>query len=205
MAGKSTLNRLEWGALETAEEDRYRRIGVDPEAVDRLLVELFLDGHEARRSRSCSISTPPTIRLHGGQEGRFFHGYYDCYCYLPLYIFCGDHVLLARLRRANIDASAGSVEELERIVAQIREAWPETRILLRADSGFAREPLMAWCEERGVDYVFGLARNPRLEEALEPAFEKAEELSVPTLASRSVSSPSGTVLDARNLEPASAG
>ena len=102
--------------------------------------------------------------LHGQQEGRFFHGYYDCYCYLPLYIFCGRHLLAAKLRRSNIDASAGAMEEVARIVAHIRGRWPRTRILLRGDSGFAREALMAWCEANRVDYLFGLARNARLEE-----------------------------------------
>ena len=100
--------------------------------------------------------------LHGHQEGRFFHGYYDCYCYLPLYVFCGRHLLAAKLRRSNIDAAAGAVEEIERIVAQIRARWPRVRILLRGDSGFAREALMAWCEANRVDYLFGLARNARL-------------------------------------------
>src|SRR5205809_778309 len=100
--------------------------------------------------------------LHGQQEGRFFHGYYDCYCYLPLYVFCGRHLLVAKLRPANIDASAGSIEELARVVARIRARWPRTRILLRADSGFARDALMTWCEASGVDYLFGLARNERL-------------------------------------------
>ena len=100
--------------------------------------------------------------LHGHQEGRFFHGYYDCYCYLPLYVFCGRHLLAAKLRRSNIDASAGAVDEVDRIVAQIRTCWPRVKIVLRADSGFAREELMAWCEASSVDYVFGLARNQRL-------------------------------------------
>jgi hypothetical protein len=106
--------------------------------------------------------------LHGDQEGKFFHGYYDCYCYLPLYIFCGRHLLVAKLRRANMDAAAGAVEEVTRIVAQIRRRWPRIRILLRGDSGFTREPLMAWCEANRVDYVFGLARNDRLEKAIIP-------------------------------------
>jgi hypothetical protein len=99
--------------------------------------------------------------LHGEQEGRFFHGYYDCYCYLPLYVFCGDHLLVAKLRGANLDAAAGAVEEVARVVARIRACWPRTRILLRADSGFAREELMAWCEANGVDFLFGLAQNER--------------------------------------------
>jgi len=104
--------------------------------------------------------------LHGHQEGRFFHGYYDCYCYLPLYIFCGQHLLVAKLRRANIDGAAGAREELERVVGQIRARWPDTRIIVRADSGFAREELMRWCEQNGVDYLFGLARNRRLQRAV---------------------------------------
>lgn len=177
LAGKSTLNRLEWGAVASEEgSDRYRRIVVRPQAVDRLLVDLFLEAHSAA-PRSIVLDLDATDDpLHGSQEGRFFHGYYDCYCYLPLYIFCGDHLLLARLRRSNTEASAGSVEELSRIVAQIRAAWPEVAIQLRADSGFAREQLMSWCEQNAVDYVFGLARNPRLEKALEPAFLQAEDL-----------------------------
>ncbi len=115
-------------------------------------------------------------RLHGHQEGRFFHGYYDCYCYLPLYIFCGRHLLSSKLRPANIDGAAGARQEVQRIVAQVRKRWPKTRIVLRADSGFAREDLMVWCETNGVDYLFGLARNGRLEGRIEDqlAVAKAE-------------------------------
>ena len=113
--------------------------------------------------------------VHGHQEGRFFHGYYDGYCYLPLYVFCGRHLLSAKLRRSNIDASAGAVAEVERIVARIRTHWPRVRILLRADSGFAREALMAWCEKNQVDYVFGLARNDRLVEEIAVELIQAEE------------------------------
>ncbi len=176
LAGKSTLNRLEWGTIEESREDRYRRIAVVPEAVDRFFVEVFLDAHEEPPEEIVLDVDATDDPLHGGQEGRFFHGYYRCYCYLPLYIFCGRHLLCARLRRSNIDASQGSVEELDRIVGQIRESWPEVRIIVRGDGGFAREALMTWCEEHAVDYVFGLARNPRLQKALEPAFERAEAL-----------------------------
>jgi hypothetical protein len=176
LAGKSTLNRLEWGAVAKDVEQRYWRIGMRPQAIDRLLVELFLEAHKKPPGSIVLDLDATDDPLHGEQEGRFFHGYYGCYCYLPLYIFCGDHLLLARLRRSNTDASAGSVEELSRIVGQIRLAWPRVKIQVRGDSGFAREPLMAWCEQNKVDYVFGLARNPRLEQALEPAFEQAEEL-----------------------------
>ena len=113
--------------------------------------------------------------MHGHQEGRFFHGYYDCYCYLPLYVFCGRHLLAAKLRPANIDACAGAVEEIARIVAQIRACWPHTRIILRADSGFARDALMGWCEANAVDYVFGLARNARLTGMIEAELAEAQE------------------------------
>ena len=176
LAGKSTLHRLEWGLSEQASGDRYRRIAIDAQAVDSLFVEVFLDGHNQPPDQIILDLDATDDPLYGKQEGRFFHGYYGCYCYLPLYIFCGTHLLCARLRRSDIDASAGSIEELSRIVEQIRQRWPRVRILVRGDSGFAREELMSWCEQHRVDYVLGLARNPRLEEALEPAFERAEDL-----------------------------
>lgn len=178
LAGKSTLNRLEWGAVAEDENERYRRIVVRPQAVDRLLVDLFLEAYSTPPQSIVLDLDATDDPLHGAQEGCFFHGYYGCYCYLPLYIFCGDHLLVARLRRSNTDASAGSVEELSRIVEQIRAAWPQVAIQVRADSGFTRDALMSWCEQNSVDYVFGLARNARLEKALEPAFEQAEDLCV---------------------------
>jgi Transposase DDE domain group 1 len=159
VAGKSTLNRLE---LSKPEPSRYHKISYDAEAVDKLFVDLFLEAHRTA-PREITLDLDATDDpLHGEQEGRFFHGYYKSYCYLPLYIFCGRHLLCAKLRRANIDASAGSVEEVARIVSQIRERWPEVRILLRADSGFTRDDLMTWCEQNDVDYLFGLAKNNRL-------------------------------------------
>ena len=176
LASKSTLHRLEWGVAVDTHTDRYRRIAVDSEAVDRFFVEVFLDAHDEPPERIVLDFDATDDPLHGRQEGRFFHGYYGHYCYLPLYVFCGDHLLCARLRRANQDAAAGSVDELERIVGQIREVWPEVEIVVRADSGFARDELMSWCEAHAVDYIVGLARNARLEAALEPAFERAEDL-----------------------------
>ncbi len=149
---------------------------MDGEAVDRFFVDLFVHSHETPPQRLVLDIDATDDPLHGHQEGRFFHGYYDCYCYLPLFIFCGKQVLCARLRRSNIDGAAGSVEELERIITQLREHWPEVEILVRGDSGFARERLMAWCEANGVDYVLGLARNRRLEAALEPALARVEDL-----------------------------
>jgi Transposase DDE domain group 1 len=159
VAGKSTLNRLE---LSRPEPTRYQKIACDQEAIEQLAVELFLEAHKRAPKQIILDLDATDDPLHGHQEGRFFHGYYDCYCYLPLYVFCGRHLLAAKLRPANIDASAGSVEIVTRIVEQIRRRWRYVRIMLRADSGFAREELMAWCESNRVDYVFGLARNSRL-------------------------------------------
>jgi hypothetical protein len=163
LAGKSTLNRLE---LSRAEPTRYHKISHDTAAIESLFVDLFLDAHSKPPQQIVLDLDASDDPLHGNQEGKFFHGYYDCYCYLPLYIFCGRHLLAAKLRRANVDAASGSMEETARIVAQIRRRWPRTRILLRGDSGFCRDALMAWCEANRVDYVFGLARNERLEQAL---------------------------------------
>jgi hypothetical protein len=160
LAGKSTLNRLE---LSRAQPTRYHKIAHDPAAIERLFVDMFMETHKRAPEQIILDLDATDDPVHGHQEGRFFHGYYDCYCYLPLYIFCGRHLLAARLRRSDIDASAGSVEEVARIIAQLRARWPRVRVLLRADSGFAREALMAWCEANRVDYLFGLARNARLE------------------------------------------
>jgi Transposase DDE domain group 1 len=169
LAGKSTLNRLEHApiaATAAAGSTRYHKISHDPVAIERVFVDLFLDAHPKPPKQIILDLDATDDPIHGHQEGRFFHGYYDEYCYLPLYIFCGRHLLAAKLRRSNIDASAGAIEEIARIVAQIRRRWPRTRILLRGDSGFAREALMAWCEANRVDFLFGLARNERLEAAI---------------------------------------
>jgi len=159
VAGKSTLNRLELSRLAPT---RYHKISHNPVAIKNLLVDLFVEAHQ-RPPREIILDLDATDDpVHGEQEGRFFHGYYDCYCYLPLYVFCGPHLLVSKLRRASLDAADGAVEEVARVVACIRARWPATRIVLRADSGFAREDLMAWCEANGVDFVFGLAQNERL-------------------------------------------
>lgn len=172
LAGKSTLNRLEHAPIGP---DRYRRIGHDPAAIEALFVDLFLDAHERPPARITLDLDATDDPIHGHQEGRFFHGYYDCHCYLPLYIFCGDHLLAAKLRRSNIDASAGAVEEIARIVARLRVRWPRVKILLRADSGFARDALMNWCEVNKVDFLFGLARNARLVEHIHIDLAWAED------------------------------
>jgi hypothetical protein len=171
VAGKSTLNRLE---LSKAEPTRYAKIAADTQAIETLFVDLFLDAH-AKPPAQITLDIDATDDpLHGHQEGRFFHGYYDCYCYLPLYIFCGRHLLAAKLREANRDAAAGTIEELIRIIGRIRARWPRVRILLRGDSGFCREALMAWAEANRVDYVFGLARNERLSGEIEAEMAQAQ-------------------------------
>jgi len=174
MAGKSTLNRLELSKLEPT---RYHKISHNPIAIKRLLVDLFLEAHEQAPNEIILDLDATDDPVHGEQEGRFFHGYYDCYCYLPLYIFCGRHLLAAKLRRASVDAAAGSVEEVARIVAHIRRKWPRVRIVLRADSGFARDELMAWCEAKGVHFVFGLAQNDRLNAEIASELEAVKEKS----------------------------
>jgi hypothetical protein len=174
LAGKSTLNRLELTSETASAKERYKKIALDHGAVDRLLVEVFLEAHrEAPKGIILDLDATDDP-LHGEQEGRFFHGYYGHYCYLPLYIFCGEFLLCARLRSSNIDASAGSVEELQRIVQQIRCAWPQVRIVVRGDSGFCREELMAWCEAEGVDYLLGLAKNARLKAEIEKEMGEAK-------------------------------
>jgi hypothetical protein len=164
LAGKSTLNRLE---LSRPEPTRYHKISHDPSAIENLFVDLFLEAHAQPPEQIVLDLDATDDPIHGDQEGRFFHGFYDRYCYLPLYIFCGRHLLAAKLRRSNIDGAAGSREEVARIVEQVRRRWPDVRIVLRADSGFCREELMSWCEANEVDYLFGLARNQRLAAEIE--------------------------------------
>jgi Transposase DDE domain group 1 len=173
LAGKSTLNRLELTPEDATPQSRYKKIVAQVPAIDRFFVDIFLQSY---------LLPPQTIfldldatddPLHGHQEGRFFHGYYQEYCYLPLYIFCGDQLVVARLRTADNDASWGTVTELEWLIPYLRTRWPQVRIVLRADSGFCREEIMGWCEEHGVDYLFGLAQNSRLVEALTPALADA--------------------------------
>jgi len=173
LAGKSTLNRLELTPAGADERSRYQKIGYDEAALDRLLVALFVEAQAQPPAEIILDLDATDDPVHGNQEGRFFHGYYRSYCYLPLYVFCGEHLLCARLRTADRDAAAGATEEVARIVDQVRAVWPAVRIIVRGDSGFAREELMSWCEGAGVDYVLGLARNNRLEEALAGPLEQA--------------------------------
>jgi hypothetical protein len=174
LAGKSTLNRLELNKGRLEERERYKKIVLDEKAAERVIVEFYLDAHKEAPERIVLDLDATDDLIHGKQEGRFFHGYYGNYCYLPLYIFAGDHLLAAKLRRSNIDASAGSVEELERVIGQIRERWEAVEIVVRGDSGFCREELMAWCEENKVEYVLGLAKNERLKKEIEGEMEEAK-------------------------------
>jgi hypothetical protein len=175
LAGKSTLNRLELSPANSPLDDRYHKITYSSEALDALLVDIFLESY-AKAPRQIVLDLDVTdTPLYGQQEDRFFHGYYTEYCYLPLYIFSGDHLLCARQRASNQDASAGCREEVERMVQQIRQRWPKVCIILRADSGFCREELMAWCEQNQVDYVFGLARNSRLQRKIARAMREAKQ------------------------------
>jgi hypothetical protein len=174
-AGKSTLNRLELTPAEpTAAELRYKKIIMKPEDIDRLFVDVFLQAHAEPPDEIILDVDATDDVLHGNQEGRFFHGYYRNYCYLPLYIFCGEFLLCARLRPSNIDASEGTMEELQRIVGQIRSAWPGVKIVVRGDSGFCRDGIMTWCEEHGVDFVFGLAKNERLKARIAEELQQAQ-------------------------------
>ena len=173
--GKSTLNRMELTGPALEAGERYKKIVADTARLDALLVDLFLDWHGPQPERIVLDVDATDDPLHGRQEGRFFHGYYRTYCYLPLYIFCGQQLLGARLRTADRDAAAGTVEELERIVGRIRKRWPGVEIWLRGDSGFCREDLMAWCEAQGVEYVLGIAQNPRLKRSLAPELEQARQ------------------------------
>jgi Transposase DDE domain group 1 len=170
LAGKSTLNRLE---LSTGTPDRYKKITYWKQGIDELLVDVFVEAHTTAPEQIVLDVDTTDVELHGDQEGRFFHGYYDHYCYLPLYIFSGEHLLCARLRQANIDASAGSLSEIQRIVEQIRRHWPQVGITLRGDSGFCRDELMSWCEDHQVEFVFGFARNPRLRTLVADALAEA--------------------------------
>jgi hypothetical protein len=173
LAGKSTLNRLELSPADANAESRYNKIVYDESAFENLFVDLFLDSFDRPPDKITLDLDATDDPVHGHQEGRFFHGYYKEYCYLPLYIFCGEQLLCAKLRTADRDAADGSLEEVQRIVARIRARWPHVQIVLRGDSGFCRDPLMTWCESNGVQYVFGLARNKRLEKELADDMESA--------------------------------
>jgi hypothetical protein len=175
LAGKSTLNRLELTPVGFDEDSRYKKIVCCTLAVEDLFVELYLQAYPVAPGRIVPDLDVTDDAIHGHQLARFFHGYYKNYCFVPLYIFCGDHLLCARLRPSDIDASARALKQLQRIVVRIRQVWPHVRIVVRGDSGFCRDPIMTWCEANGVDYLFRLATNTRL---LEMITEQAEQARV---------------------------
>ena len=175
LAGKSTLNRLELTPVGADRDSRYKKITAHGRQIEGLFVELFLQAHKQAPTQIVLDLDATDDPVHGQQLGRFFHGYYKQYCFLPLYIFCGEHLLCAKLRPADLDASAGSVKQLDRIVSRIRQSWPEVRIIIRGDSGFCREPIMAWCERNGVDYILGLAGNARLKRNVTGALKQAKQ------------------------------
>lgn len=176
LAGRSTLNRLELTPEDANKSSRYKKIVYKTADIDELLVDVFLESHKEEPVRIVIDLDATDDIIYGKQEGRFFHGYYGDYCYLPLYIFCGDFLLCAKLRKSDIDASAGSKDEIERIIERIREKWPNTQIILRGDSGFAREEIMKYCDENGIDYIFGLAKNNRLNQEIEQELAEAKRL-----------------------------
>ena len=177
MAGKSTLNRLELTPGDAGKKSRYKKIVYHPERIERFFVEMFLASYEQAPEKIIIDVDTTDDAIHGNQEGSFFHGYYDKYCYLPLYIFCSDHLLGALLRSSNIDGAAGCLAELQRIIGQIRERWPKTKIIIRGDSGFCREEIMLWCEQREnreqIYYVLGMPKNERLKRYIKKAMRKA--------------------------------
>jgi hypothetical protein len=175
LAGKSTLNRLELTPVGADEDSRYKKISCSTRAVENLFIDLFLQACPLPPDRIVLDLDATDDPIHGHQLGRFFHGYYKNYCFLPLYIFCGDHLLCARLRPSDIDASAGALKQVQRIVARIRQTWPQVKIVIRGDSGFCRDPIMTWCESNRVDYIFGLAQNPRLLKLITDELEQARQ------------------------------
>jgi hypothetical protein len=180
LAGKSTLNRLERTRADAGPWERYKKIVMNPEAIDQLIVDSFLDAQRRAPAQIILDLDATDDPLYGHQEGRFFHGYYDCYCYLPLYIFCDEFLLSAQLRSASTDPAKGALTDLKRVVAQIRERWPKVHILVRGDSGFCRDAIMTWCERQGIDYVLGLAKNARLLKEIKDELKSAEAESVRT-------------------------
>ena len=179
LASSATLHRLETTAENPAHE-RYLRFDVDPEAADDYFLEHFVASMK-RKQRAAPKELvidldPSDVELHGKQEGRFFHGYYGHYCYLPLFVYCGDYLLCVRLQTADRDPARHTVEVMKKIVNKLRSVWPKVRIVLRADSGFSREEIYAWCEAHSVDFVIGLARNPRLEAVIAEGLAEAKGL-----------------------------
>jgi hypothetical protein len=169
LAGKSTLNRMELTPENAGPESRYKKIVMNSNAIDSLLVDTFLESYLKPPLQIILDLDATDIPLYGNQDEKFFHGYYNTYCYLPLYIFCGNELLCARLRPADIDGAYGSIDELKWIITRIRASWPEVKITIRGDSGFCRDDILTWCEkaENNIDYIIGLPKNNRLLKEIE--------------------------------------
>ena len=176
LAGKSTLNMLETFLVGTDANLKYKKIGYSEKAIDRFFVESFIKTSREAPEEIILDLDATDDPLHGNQQGRYFHGYYDCYCYLPLYIFCGDKILCAKLKTSNLDPGNEALPDVMRVVEQIRESWPEVKITLRGDSGFCRDDLMSWCEENGIFYLFGISKNSRLLARIEKELERAKRM-----------------------------
>jgi len=177
IAGKSTLNRLELTPQGANENSRYKKIVAEAEKIDDLMVDVYIQGQPTAPDEVVLDVDATDDPLYGNQEGRFFHGYYAEYCYLPLYIFCGEYLLCARLRAANEEPASGVRQELERIVKKLREVWPGVRIIVRGDSGFCRDEIMSYCESHDkLDYVLGLAKNSRLNKQIEAEMAEARQI-----------------------------
>jgi hypothetical protein len=177
LAGKSTLNRLELSEIDSAQSDRYKRIAVRALEIDRFMVSTFIRSQKQAPKQIILDLDTTNDPVHGEQEGRFFHAHYGHYCYLPLYIFSGGHILLAKLLPGNANARQAALPELERIVGDLRLKWPRVRIIVRGDSGFMSDDIMSFCEGNGVDYVLGFAKNPRIEKRIQRSMRKAARLS----------------------------
>lgn len=173
LAGKSTLNRLELSGTGDLSKQRYKKITADFDKIENYFVDKFLNTYP-KTPKEIIIDVDATDDLiHGDQEGKYFHGYYGDYCYLPLYIYCENYLLAAKLRPCNIDASKGTKEELERIIAQIRQKWSNVQIIIRGDAGFCRDEIMVWCEKNNVDYIFGISKNNKLLKKMYKKMKKA--------------------------------
>lgn len=174
LAGKSTLNRLELTPSVSSSKSRYKKIVADDKKIEKFFVEIFMESFDSEPKEIIIDLDATDDEIHGNQEGKHYHGYYGHYCYLPLFIFCGNFLLSAKLRKSNIDGSFGAKEELERIITQIREKWSNVKILIRGDGGFSRDPLMNWCEDNKYDFIFGFANNKRLSNIIKEEMECAK-------------------------------
>lgn len=172
LAASATMQRLDMSA-EAGLDDRYRRIKSDGEALRNLFVDLFLDRPGGVPDEIVIDLDTTDVTIHGEQEGRYYHGHYRDYCYLPLFAFCGEDILLAELRTADIGAGRDIPKLLGPVIKRILEKHPNLSIVLRGDSAFSTDETMSWCEEIGVGYIFGLSRNSRLESELKEELSQA--------------------------------